>query len=60
MQIAGDKDRMSEGHSFSKESKGTNTFSAAAGEYMQRGTVSRFVQDPHGVRLSHFNFNRLH
>jgi len=22
--------------------------------------VSRFVQDPHGIRLSHFNFNRLH
>jgi len=27
---------------------------------MQRETVSRFVQDPQGVRLSHFNLSLLH
>lgn len=43
-----------------RETKGTYTFSAAAWEYMHFSTVSRLVQDPQGVRLSHLSLRRLH
>ena len=38
----------------------TDTFSDAAALYAHRWTTSRLMHELHGVRRSHFSFNRLH